>query len=533
MSLPPETAAPRAAHDVTHGDVAKGAGAALLSRLGAVIEIVAQPAYTLMFGLATYGLYTVLWSLVNLVENVADLGMTSALQRVVPQAASEDAAVAALRSALVLALVPCTLIAAGASIGAPWIADIVNVAPADRPALATGVALFAWALPLWAFIEIGTSALRARRAFGPEIRLRIVWEQVIRLVVATGLWLAGVDTLGLLIAHLVSLTITAAACVRLLSRYYDLRLLLRGRRVPGMMHETALAGLSVLPSNVIGRVFSDAPPVILNLLIPGAGGATAAGLYGIARKLSSLIQLVRMAFGYVMGPLASAVARHDRRAIQPLYGFATRLSTVLALPIAATIIAAADMLVRFFGKEAAPAATVLIPLAVARAVEAIGGPAGAVQQVASKRLQPVVNSLSGLAVAALVATVAFAVLPDVGPVAMALAVGAGLVVSSGFSVWQLHRADGLNPFFPPFGRAVGVALLACGAVFALLEATRLLPFAARVPLLPPIMFGGLWMSVRYGLGEADKDAFGKLAARLRLRRPEPTTINPGRTPPLP
>jgi O-antigen/teichoic acid export membrane protein len=505
----------RAAHDVTHGDVARGAGAALLSRLGAVIEVVAQPAYTLMFGLPTYGLYTVLWSLVNLIENVADLGMTSALQRVVPQAVDEAGAVAALRAALLLALIPCILIAAVASVGAPWIAGIVNVAPADRPALATGIALFSWALPLWAFIEIGTSALRARRAFGPEIRLRIVWEQIIRLIVAAGLWLAGVTTLGLLIAHLISLSITAAACTRLLARHYDLRLLLRGRRVAGMTRETALAGLSVLPSNIIGRLFSDAPPVILNLLIPGAAGATAAGLYGIARKLSSLIQLVRMAFGYVMGPLASAVARHDKKAIQPLYGFATRLSTVLALPLTATIVVAADMLVRLFGRDAAPAASLIVPLAVARAIEAVGGPAAAVQQVASRRMQPVLNSVAGLVVAALVAVV---LLPVAGSVAMAIAVGTGLVVSSGFALWQLHRFDDLNPFQPPFARALGCAIGACLLVALILSAARLLPFAGRVVIALPTLFAGLWLSVRYGLDEDDKAAFGRLARTLRLNR---------------
>ena len=349
----------------------------------------------------------------------------------------------------------------------------------------------------------------------PKYGLRIVWEQIIRLVVATGLWLAGVDTLGLLIAHLISLTITAGACIRLLSRHYDLRLLLRGRRVPGMLRETSLAGLSVLPSNVIGRMFSDAPPVILNLLIPGAGGATAAGLYGIARKLSSLIQLVRMAFSYVIGPLASAVARHDKKAIQPLYGFATRLSTALALPIAATIIAAADLLVRLFGKDAAPAATLLIPLAFARAVEAVCGPAGAVQQVASRKLQPVINSVAGLLVAT---AVALLLLPDAGPVAMAIAVGSGLVVSSGFALWQLHRNDGLNPFRPPFGRALGAAATACLAIALVLEAGRLLPLAGRVAVILPALFGGLWLSVRYGLGETDKQAFGTLGRRLRLGR---------------
>src|SRR3546814_14167675 len=78
------------------------------------------------------------------------------------------------------------------------------------------------------------------------------------------------------------------------------------------------AGGSVLPANIIARLFGDAPPVVINFMIPGGAGAAAAGLYGIARKISSIPQLVRMASSYVMGPLASAQARLARSATPPL-----------------------------------------------------------------------------------------------------------------------------------------------------------------------------------------------------------------------
>jgi hypothetical protein len=39
---------------VTSRSVAKGLGTTVLARLGAVVEIVAQPLYVLMFGLAGY-----------------------------------------------------------------------------------------------------------------------------------------------------------------------------------------------------------------------------------------------------------------------------------------------------------------------------------------------------------------------------------------------------------------------------------------------------------------------------------------------
>jgi O-antigen/teichoic acid export membrane protein len=500
---------------VTQEEVAQGVGTALLGRLGAVVEVVAQPAYTLMYGLATYGLYTVLWSLVNLIENIADLGMTSALQRVVPQARGEGEAVAALRWALVLGVGPCLVVAAIASAAAPWLGELINVAADDRGHLVTGIALFAWALPLWAFVEIGTSALRARRAFGPEIRLRIFWEQIIRLVCATALWFAGVDTLGLLIAHLASLTITAAATTRLLSRHYALRLMLSEPLGRPMFRDTALSGVAVLPTNIIARLFSDAPPVLLNLWLPGAAGAQAAGLYGIARRLSSLVQIVRMAFSYVIGPLASAVARRDRASIQPLYAFSTRVSTAIALPIAAVIAAGGDILLRAFGKEAAGAWPLLLALTVARAFDAIGGPASTIQQVASRKAQSMYSSLIGLAAAAILAAI---LLPSIGAPGMALAIAAGLIVSVMASLIQLRRHDDLDPFARPFGQAAGVGLAVAALIVLLLSAAGAAPLPVRITLLLLSLLGGLWLSLRFGLTENDKDAFGMLAKRLKLRR---------------
>ena len=87
-------------------DVAKGAGTVFLARTGAVIEIITQPAYTWMFGLATYGLYTVLWSLVNLIENITDLAMTNALQRLLPQADASEARAAIIKGAFILGVLP-------------------------------------------------------------------------------------------------------------------------------------------------------------------------------------------------------------------------------------------------------------------------------------------------------------------------------------------------------------------------------------------------------------------------------------------
>src|SRR5690242_12877827 len=170
---------------VTRADVARGAGLAGLSRMGALIEALAQPLYTWLFGIATYGIYVVLWGAVNLATNIVHLSMPLALQRVVPRE-NEEGAHGAVKLALLVALVPSSLIALAVTLEAARVAALFSAAPADAARLPQAVALFVWALPLWTFVEVATAAARARRAFGPEIRLRIFWEQIARILFALG-----------------------------------------------------------------------------------------------------------------------------------------------------------------------------------------------------------------------------------------------------------------------------------------------------------------------------------------------------------
>ncbi len=493
--------------------VAKGAGTALLARAGGVVEIISQPLYVWLFGLPTYGLYMVLWSAVNLVENFADMGMTSALQRVVPQAKDDAERAGALRQAMVLGLVPCILIALAASLGAHWIAEIVNVAPNDRDRLATGIALFAWALPFWAYVEISTSALRARKAFGPEIRLRVMWEQVMRMIAAIVLAALGAGTLGLLIAHLCSLAITCVFSTRLLARYYRLDLVLGQASSATTTTHTLYAGLSVLPSNIVARLFADAPPLILNMLIPGAAGASAAGLFAIARKIASGVQLIRQAFSYVMAPLASEAVRHDIRHVAEIYGFATRLTIVVATPVVCTIIGGGRALLALFGSAAQTAYVALALLTFVRLIEAIAGQAGAIQAVISRYHRPLVGSVVGLGAALAIGAL---LLPQGGMDGMAVAVAVGIAISNLAPMVQLWIHERIHPFAPPFARAAVVSALVGIGILILSALLSPLHHTLRIGIGALLLMAGIWLSGRFGLSEADKLALGKTARKLRL-----------------
>lgn len=505
---------------VTEAHVARSVGTVLLARLGAVVEIVAQPLYVLMFGLAGYGLYAVLWAAVNLAENIFDFGMTSALQRTVPQAASDAEAAAALRAALLWGVGPCLLVAVAAFFAAEPLAALVNVAAADTSRVAPAIRLFAWALPLWAFVEIATSALRARHLFGPEIRLRIFWEQIIRLLLAAALWAAGWGVTGLFVAHLVSLAITAGLTLRLVAQHYALALVLRSPKPlttggnDNIARLTLLAGLSVLPANMIARLFGDAPALILNALIPGAGGASAAALFVIARKLSSIVQLVRTAFVYVVAPLASSAERGDRAQVAAIYAYATRLILVVALPLSLVLAAGSAPLLSLFGREAGAAIAAVAILFIARALEAVLGIAVPVFQVVGGFRHQLTGSVIGLTVAA---AVAWPLASALGPLTGITAASAlGFVIAAAIPMAQLASHEGLHPFGPALATAASRAGLIGAAALAVSLVIATLPSGVAVPAIIALALGAVWSALRLALPLADRQSLGRVGRRLRL-----------------
>lgn len=499
--------------EITSRDVVKGAGSTLLARLGGVFEVIAQPAYVAMFGLAGYGLYVVLWAAINLAENVLDLGMAAGLQRVIPQSKSPQDEVIALRSAFLLGVIPCLLFAIFVHLCASQIAPLVNAADTDAANLVNAIALFAWSLPLWAFIEISTSALRSKRLFGAEIRLRLLWEQVIRLIMASALFGLGFSTMALIYAHLASLSIICILCIRLLAQHFEVRLLFRGPMIGAQFHITLKSGLSVWPVNIISRLFGDGPPLLLNWLLPGASGAVAAGLYSIIRKISSIVQLVRTAFGYVLVPLASAASQGDASRVSEIYAFVTRMSFVLAVPLGTVMAASSPTILLGFGKSALVAMPALIILIISRIIEAVNGAAAPILQVTGGYSNQLTGSAVGLVAAS---ALGWFLLPDWGLTGMAISVGVGVVIAAILPLAQLHVYERLHPFAAPFGTlAIRGSLVSAGGLFAALAAQHL-PTVAHIPMLLTILVTTLWASARLALSRADRVMLGQVATKLRL-----------------
>ncbi len=492
-------------------DVAKGAGTVFLAKMGSAIELITQPAYTWMFGLATYGLYAVLWALVALIERIAELAMTAALQRILPKEKDEELRAGIVKSAFIIGILPCTLAAAIFSTFADKFAPLFNVAESDLAQLELAIAIFAWSLPLWAMLEITTGALRACKAFGPDIRLRLVWEQLIRFAIAIVLWLSGIDTLALVIAHLSSIAVTNVFALQVLNKHCRISLILASRPTYKVYRELLKSGLSVMPGNALARLFAQAPVIILNFVLPGAAGATASGLYAIARKLSSIPQLVRSVFAHVISPVASGVSLDDHHSLQALYTFSIRISLLFAVPTAAAVIVAADSLLALFVTGSAAAWPIVVILTVSRALQASLGPATAIQHVISHRGLPVLNSVIGL-VSALV--VLYFVFPEYESSGLALAVAIGQAVMISLPAAQLVMREKLVPFDGSFSRMLIGALASCVIIYFAGALTASFSPFIKGPVVGIAYAATLWLALRFALPKKDRLALGKVGRKL-------------------
>ncbi len=494
-----------------------GAGLAFLGRLGALVEAASLPVFLALYGPVLFGLYATLWAAARLLSAGTQMGMVLALQRFVPALEEDEAAVhRVVGIAFLTVLVAGVLAALAAMLLAPAIAarlDREGVLGADAVAI---VRIYAWVLPGWSLVEVLTASVRARRRFGPEIRVRIFYEQAARLVLATAFAFAGLHRYGLFVAHLASVLFAAGLAWRLAMRFYDRRRLWRSGGDPELARRVLGYALPLVPSELIVRAFSELPVVLLSQLLPGAQGAAAAGFYAIARKIASVLQLVYNAFDYVLSPLAAwRHGRADMTAVADMYRFSARLMLVIGAIVATALASASDLLVALLGREAGAVGPTLVVLLAGRYASFFFGQAQAVVRTTMRSWLVLLNGLAGLAV---MLTGILLLAPSHGAAGAAVGAAAGLFVMHALAAGELAVRFRLLPFSRELARPLLVAWGACLLLPAVARAVRGLPAAVQLAALVATLVLSFALIVRYGLHEEDAQAFGGLGRRLRGRR---------------
>ena len=496
-------------------EMARGASLAFLGRFGAIIEAASFPLFLWLYGSVTFGLFATLWAIVRMATAVTQMGMDIALQRFLPSYDSEDKVHRGLAVALAVTFGAGLLGAFLMVFLAPWIARFVDGEGGNTAQTVSIIRLYAWCLPLWTLVEVLTASVRARRRFGPEIRIRFFYEQLLRIVIAAGLALAGFTVYGLFIAHVASMAIATVLSVLLVMRFYELKRLVRAGFDPDIAKEMIFYALPMMPATLIQRFFSELPVVLLNILIPGNPGTIAAGYYTIARKISSVMQVIHNSFDYVIAPLAAFQSGHGARAaIADMYAYSTRLMIALGILLAAGVLGIRHALVGGFGPEARPAMTALLILVLGRLITFFFGQAPAIIRTLSSTWWTLANGLAGLAV--MVGLLALLV-GQYGAVGAAVAASVGLVVTRGLALVEVAYLNRMWPYSRAMVRPLFVSLLGAIALFGLGEVVRPMPVAVQIFLLVLVFAMCFLALLRYGLSSEDAVALGGVARFARRK----------------
>ena len=469
--------------------VARGAGLALLGRMGAVIEIFSFFLFTQMYGSQTFGLFVTLWGMTMVLAIISDFGMTMALQRFVPQNSDSTSAGRVVKYAISVSLTMSCIIAVIVALSAPWLASIINANEQDSRFLVTIIQVYAIAIPLWCLIDVSTAAIRARQVFGPEIKVRVFYEQGFRLVFGSLFWFIGAHALfgyssdfflstGLFFSHLIGLAVTVFFAARLVHKYYGLgHLFTKTGHSKGLIREMVRFSSTMMLPNLAKKWHSWLPVLFLNIMLPGASGAQAAGVYAAARKIVSVLNIFRESFEYVLAPIASATsAIEDKARLREMYAFATRIALTTFIPAAALIITMRHELLRQSGSEFVAGAGTALILALGRGVEVSFGPSSSILAMIGLYRLPFINAVTGVISTGVLAFIFIENAHWFGGdirgamVGAALAAAIGIALNSLMAHVEVRLIYGLMPYDKRLIRPVLTAFAIAGVLAAFLIA---------------------------------------------------------------
>jgi len=215
----------------------------------------------------------------------------------------------------------------------------------------------------------------------------------------------------------------------------------------------------------------------------------------------------------VLAPLASAANQNHVDEVRAIYGFATRVSLAIALPVGLLLAAAGRPILGLFGPGAAMALPAVVILVSARVIEAVLGAAVPIQQVTSSYGRQLLASFVGLGTTCLIG---LALMPGWGLTGMTIAVASGFVITAALPMAQLYWHDQLHPFSPPFDMVLYRSTMFGGGGLALMLLSHGLPEWIQLPVAVLLLLSALWLSCRFALPHEDRQSMGRAGRVLGL-----------------
>ncbi|MFQ5705381.1 MAG: oligosaccharide flippase family protein [Gemmatimonadales bacterium] len=495
-----------------HKDARDLARGALLSHLGTVAKVskflfvlVAARAY----GPAALGYYFLAWNVVDIASKFGLWGVDRSLIRDIARYNVDESdhtkstLFGILRFNLSIAVglslvTTAVLLYASRAIAQGIFHDLQMLAP---------LRLLAAALPFVVLTQALIATTKALRFVRYEVLVRQGIEPLVLLLVMVALIPFSWGAVGLVLAHVFASMIgTLAAATVALTKFrfvgWHPRSLAAAIKRDTLRFTSPLAAMDVL-NLTVARVDIMLVGALLN--------AAAAGSYGIAIEIISLIKRIRQGFEPVFSPIVAELHYGEQESrLRRNYVIVTRWLLAGTLPTVIAIGLFPTQLLSLFNDEAKVAAGALMVLALGHGLLAVFSASETLLVMTGKSW---LNTFLAASSLTLSAAVGILLIPKLGIVGGALGTLVGYAFVSGARVLQGHRLMGLHPFGYTLLWPVVVALLTTTIVYALNLAITVDSAAKLIVMLviTAVIYGGGFF------GGAREPEERQLIARLRAR----------------
>ncbi len=510
---------PSSGEDSYVAKVARGAGISTAGQgVGRVLGLLTKAAITRLFGLETFGFYSLGEAAVNLGHIISRFGMENGVVRYVAHyrtygdtARVRGTIIQALLVSFVVSLVLSLVMFFGAGFMADWYYKAQE--------MVTVLRAFAVTLPFFTFMMMVLWATQGFQTVTYAAYVQQMIRPALYLLLLPVFYVVGVGLVGVIAAYGISMLLGSLVAVYFLHRLFTPLL---DRKVEPKYETKALFSVSIPMSITTGAQYLNTWSAIWVLGFFAAGAPV--GIFTVAARTATLSTIVRFAFSGIFSPIISSLhAQGDRERLGVLYKDISRWVFTGAFAIFLVILLLAeDLLVLGFGERAAAGALALVVVAFAQLFSASVGPTP--RMLAMTDNQNVVMVATGAA--ALTGLAVSIVLVSAAPTTEQKILGAAIGMASGIVTENTATliAVRIRLGFWPYNLA-WIKPLAAGLVAATIA--YVLALVLSLPaILAFVVVGGVFgvsylaLLLLFGLSDTDKEflqAFWDVAQR-QLRR---------------
>ncbi len=439
--------------------LAKGAIISLIGAgIGRGIHTIGQIVIARLLGPKAFGLYSIGWTILRILSNLAQCGLSSGLIRyaLMFKDSNPSKFKGVMLQSLGLTVLFSVVVGGILFFGAPWIASTIFRKAELEPVLRA----FSIGIPLMAVLIVVVAGTQVSQRMEYAVYSRDLAQPLANLLFVVLFYLLGWQLLGVVAASILSIGIAL-----ILALYYLMMLfpeLLSKKEVkPSFITKELLSfSLPLLFVNFFGNLIMWADILMIGYFSPTAD----VGIYRAASQISMLFVIILGAFNMIFAPMIAEVFhKRDFKTANWLFKISTKWIIYLTLPLFLVIVfAPTELMEVLFGKDYTSGTLPLVILSGAQWFNAVTGPVGYVLVMSGHQNIWFANTVLA-ALANIVLNIIF--IPKMGIIgaAMATAVSVVLLFLLGLiEVWILLR---MFPYDQRYWKVAAAAFVTVSFLF--------------------------------------------------------------------